>query len=338
MNSSTLNSKSSLKTVLVRFIIFISALFLFDRALFFLIHTFESSFYSRSGFEDQFRRYVADKHFDVLILGTSRAYEGLHPAYFEETFGVKAYKDTFQGKGPKYNYYLYRMYKKYAGVPKVVVYGVDYFIYTIESDPRWLSRFEQDIAGENIDYWSSPLLLLKYKKRIDTFSNNLLILFNQPEPREEKKDEFEEYTRLQEYTGISPEKKNLVSRRKGRFLRQLFPHPPGREGHYFFQLLEQLKQDGVTVVLVLLPDHIGSYKTNFQRSDFVHHLRTLQRTHKNLHIYNYNRPQQFPLDNDFYFIDGGYGHTNSHLTREGARELWRSLSKDLEKHFHKPVK
>jgi hypothetical protein len=324
---------SKLKKALRGFLFFILFLFLFDRGLFFLISTLEAGFYSKNKFEKRFETYVRDKSFSTLIFGTSRSYEGIHPYYFKKELGQNVFKETFQGKGPKYNYYFYQLYKKYAGIPKVVIYGVDYFIYTVTSDPKWMARFNRAMVREHWDWLSTPLLLLKYKRSIDNFSNNVLIRMQEKENPDASEKSFEDFLHMQEYIGAAPLEKKLVTHRPYKYRRQFFPRFPGNEGDYFIKLLDELAKDKVTVILVALPDYFGSYKTNFERKEFALHLKRLERKYKNLFFYNYDRAVVFPLSNPDYFLDGGFGKTNSHLSKTGARLFNHMLIKDLEKYY-----
>ena len=303
--------------------------------MYYLLYKAEEGFYGKNEYQTQLEAFLKGKHFSTLILGTSRTYEGIHPAYLELYLHQKAFKESYVGKGPKYNYYFYQLYKTYAGIPKVVIYGVDYFIYTITSDSKWMARF--NLAGEDkekkIDLFSAPLLLVKYKKKIDNFLNNVVIDFSKIIGTVKPGEPFKEFIHMQTYEGAPKKDNEKIKGRPEHFKRQLFPRPPGTEGEYFIKLLDELKKDGVTVILVGLPDHIGTYKTNFQRLDFVHHIKELRQKYKNLFFYNYNRPNHFPLRNDQYFNDGGYGQTNSHLSLEGARAFNKMLAKDLEKHY-----
>lgn len=338
MNSSTSNSKGTLKRVRKYLVVFFSLilfLFLFDRGLFYLLYKAEADFYGKNEYEKQLEAFVKGKGYNTLILGTSRTYEGIHPSYIERFLHQKAFKESYVGKGPKYNYYFYQLYKTYAGIPKVVIYGVDYFIYTITSDTKWIARFKnaESEKEKKIGYFSAPLLLVKHKKKIDNFLNNVVISLTEKMEKGKPGEPFKDFIHMQTYEGSPNKSKDSKEVRPGRFTRQLFPPPPGVEGEYFTKLLDELKQDGVTVVLVGLPDHIGTYKTNFQRQDFIQHLKELRRKYKNLFFYNYNRPNQFPLSKERYFNDGGFGQTNSHLSREGARAFNEMLAGDLEKHY-----
>ncbi len=113
------------------------------------------------------------KEYQVLILGTSRTFEGIHPAYIRDEFGIRAFKEAFVGKGPMYNYFFYQEYKKHMGIPRVVIYGVDYFQFNITSERRWMKRFPADLVDAGY-FKGGVSLLLANKPRIDEFSNALL--------------------------------------------------------------------------------------------------------------------------------------------------------------------
>ncbi|MCU0287374.1 MAG: hypothetical protein MUF15_13395 [Acidobacteria bacterium] len=333
MNSSTSNSKTCskhLKKYIVGACVFLLAIFLFDRGLYFLLTTLENNFYPRTQFEKQFEQYIKEKKYSTLILGTSRAYEGIHPFFIEKRLNQKAFKDSCQGKGPKYNYYFYKTYKKYAGIPRVVIYGVDYFVYTITSDPKWMSRFEIAEEEKGIDYFAGPLLLLKNKKKIDTFLNNATIRLM---GRTEAVEGIQEFIAFQEYRGIDMEKKDLVLDPAVKFKRQSFPTFPGIEGEYFEKLLNELNQDGAIVLLVILPDYIGTVKTNYQQYLFIDHLKEFEKKYKKVHVLDFSRPGAFPTKIAEYFNDGGYGRTNSHLSKKGAQLFNKILAKSLKKFY-----
>jgi hypothetical protein len=341
MNLSTSNSNPSASPLargaytryFAGFFLFILFLFLFDRLLFFLISTLETNVYKKNKFEKRFENYLKENQFSTLIFGTSRTYEGIHPYYFEKELGEKAFKESFQGKGPKYFYYFYQFYKKHAGIPKVVIYGVDYFIYNITSDSRWLARFRNQIPKKEPNYFSAPLLLLKYKKKVDEFFNNLLILLKEKENPDDTEDSFDDFVRLQEYTGTIIPNKGPVAKRPAKYIRQFFFRFPGKEGDYLEKLLEEMNNDNVMVILVGLPDYYGTYKTNFERRDFALDMKRLDWKYKNVFFYNYNRSFKFPLKKKAYFLDGAYGLTNSHLSKIGAEVFNKLLIQEVKKHY-----
>ncbi|MCP4215203.1 MAG: hypothetical protein GY765_11125, partial [bacterium] len=188
-----------------------------------------------------------------------------------------------------------------------------------------------------------------YKRRIDNFLNNLLILLKEDRKvftaedtntentdtgdAEPPMDKFKVFRQVREYKGSSLANQNLFSQKVRNFQLQGFPPSPGEEGEYFEKLLKQFAMDKVKVVFVVLPDYIGSFHTNHQRERFMIHLKRFRKKLGNISIYNYNRRKRFPLRETDYFLDGGWGHSNSHLSDIGAREFNRLLVKDLAKHY-----
>ncbi|MCP5106189.1 MAG: hypothetical protein GY950_22575, partial [bacterium] len=207
-----------------------------------------------------------------------------------------------------------------------------------ESDPKWMARFnigeeEKKKQEREMNYFSSPLMLITHKKNIDTFFNNVLIHFRERLAPPKTGDSFKDFMDIQDYKGMPKKDNKLVTERYSNYPRQVYPRSPGKEGDYFMKLLEELYRDGVTVILVTLPDYFGSYKTNFQRTEFLLHLKRLGQQYKNIHLLNYNRPGKFPLENTDYFNDGGYGQTNSHLSKKGAKALNELLTEEIRKYY-----
>ncbi|MCP4149567.1 MAG: hypothetical protein GY757_17610 [bacterium] len=326
-----------MKRKLLGLILFALFLFSFDRGLFYLLSKLETYVYSNynKDFEERFGDYLKDKKYSTLILGTSRTFEGIHPCYFRQELKQEAFKESFQGKGPAYNYFFYQLYKKYQGVPRVVVYGIDYFVFTIDSDPMWMTRFPGfGMADSKTGLFSSPLNLMEQKKKIDIFQNNLLTILR---GKSEFKNRAEQFERIQNHTGVGfKASKKLVTKkpaRGGRKWRKFYTGFPGREGEFLVKLLKELEKDNVTVILVGLPDYFGTFKTNFQRKAFVKEMKGFTKNYKNVFFYNYNRPDLFPLRNPDYFFDGGFGMTNSHLSQKGAEHFNLRLLKDIKKHY-----
>ncbi len=329
-------TRKRLKKYIAGFFLLALFTFLGDRGFYYLLFNIENSLYSKNDFEVRFAKYMEGKSFSTLIFGTSRTYEAIHPIHFENKLGEKAFKEAFQGKGPKYNYYFYQLYKKYAGIPKVVIYGVDYFIYAVTSEHQWMSRFAQAEKRRPDGFFAAPLLLLKNKDGIDKFFTGVM---NQLKERltyqKVDKSRFKDIVDVQQYKGETKSKDRMNTNPDKSYMRQLYPKFPGKEGLWFKKLLAELKKDKVTVILVALPDYIGSYKTNFQRQRFMSELKALLRDNDNIHIFNYNRPKRFELGNINYFNDGGYGQTNSHLSESGALVFSKILAQDIEQFYKK---
>jgi len=305
-----------------RFFLFVLLLFIFDRSISFLICKFNYLVFGNYRIEEPLTKYLKSKDFNTLILGTSRTYEGLHPSLLKSE-KVVPFKWGYQGHGPEYNYYFYKLYKKIYKIPRLLIYGMDYFIYNISSSTFSLNEIGKNKAEELLeDFFSPSLLLLRNKSQYDILLNDILKIKNNPDVSLYKR-----ISDMQNYTGVQ---KSLLKGCKVNTIKPLkmarspFFRPPGREGIYFTKLLDELNSDNVKVVLVVIPDYIGTYKTNFSHKIFRRHVRRLEDKYKNIKIINYNIPGRFNLKNESLFLDGGYGFSNSHLSKKGAK-LFNSL-------------
>jgi hypothetical protein len=334
MNSFICNFKKQYRKVLGELLGFLLLLFICDRLLFVLIRTAESSYYKQNttySLSDKFSRIDRKDDYQILILGTSRTYDGIHPLYIKNQLGIKAFKEAYVGKGPMYNYYFYQEYKKQMGVPRVVIYGVDYFMYNITTARSWMQRFNAEVT-DSVYYSRGISMLLANKAKIDSFFNTMLNDFKNEFNRVEQTPIEQDNALMESYLGVASTGE-LVTQEPPDYRKVFFFQYPGQEGVYFSRLLEELHRDRVTVLLVSLPDHIGTYWTNKFHRKYLRAFRSYQRKYANVHFLNYDRIEKFDLTNPEYFINGGYGRTNSHLSRSGAEILNRLLIADLRKYL-----
>jgi hypothetical protein len=334
MNSFISNFKKQGKRAFPELLGFVLFLFLFDRLLFEIIKRGEWVFYnhiSPFSLSEKFSRIKNKDEYKILILGTSRTYEGIHPWYIKNELGIKAFKEAFVGKGPIYNYFFYQEYKKYFGIPRVVIYGVDYFIFNQNSEKYWMKRFNADVT-DALYYDRGISMLLTNKAKIDKFSNTFL---NNLQKNFLSAANFlieNDINLMEKYLGVvSPE--SIEIKEPPGYRRIKFFKYPGKEGVYFERLLAELQRDKVTTLLVSLPDYIGTFLTNSSQEQYQSALKYLQQKYNNVFFLNYNQVEIFDLTNPEYFINGGYGKTNSHLSRVGAEIFNHIFIKDLRKYL-----
>jgi hypothetical protein len=335
------------KQYIVYAVVFALSFFLFDRALFHSIRASEKTFYKKRDLASLFfRKREFNKHFvelpkgtyDIVIMGSSRTHRGVHPRHLYKHLGKKAFKIARGKAKPKFNYYFYKEYKKYAGIPELVIYGLDYFMFKMDTDP-FLMQFVTEPAG--MKYAGGVSLLLSNKKKIDDFLTNMLEKFpfasgaKPPVGRKVRKKNISSLNLIIDPFVGYKKTEPFDLERPPRFKNFKYVPFPGVEGEWFLKLLEKLEEDGVSVALVFLPSYLGTYESNFQRDIFIEDIRRLIAPFRNVHILNYNRPEKFRLDNADYFLDGGYGKTNSHLSAEGARVFNRMLARGLKKFWEK---
>jgi len=330
MNSSTSASKSVFAQaawLIADLLLFLVLLWGFDRGLFGLFRKYEYSFYRTQSLAEKLKKLPDPAGYQVLILGTSRTYEGLHPRYIEKGLGVRVYKEAFVGKGPKYNYYFYLEYKRRMGIPKMVIYGLDYFIYNITSERKLLLRFPEVIEASASRDWHW-LQSVANKARIDEFSNNLIKQLQERFTPETNLLIESDPLAMAAYTG-EPSAGTIDTKAPRKFPKVFFFRPPGVEGEYLEKLLTELDRDGVKTVLMTLPDYIGTYLTNFNKRGFTKAMDALLERHPGVVFLNYGNLKVFPLRDPLLFLDGGYGKTNSHLSREGAKRFAELYLPDL---------
>lgn len=310
-------------------LLFIMVFLVCDRAMYISIVNLEGYMYSENEYFQVLGNYLKKKRYDTLILGTSRTYDAIHPVYIMSSFRRRAYREASHGKGAKYNYYFYKEYKKLAGIPEVVVYGVDYFIFNTDSNERWLSRFNLTVRDDSV--LSDFSMLLSRKDKVDRTLNNGIDELKKVLLGKRRGITPSMAIKIsQRYTGLPSNGAGLIKKRPRRMKYASYIRYPGREGEYFDMLLKELNEDGVKVMLVLLPDYIGTYRTNNQKRSCVIDLRKFTDKYKNVKLYNYNMPEVFPIERNEFFRDGGYGNPNSHLSSAGARYLNKNLFlKDL---------
>lgn len=315
------------KKYLLCLITVIISVIVFDRIFANLINNFEINFYKKKNFKEKFIEYKRDTY-NTLILGSSRTKRSIFPIYLYEIGGLKAKNIARNACSAKFNYYFYKEYKKYAKLPKLIIYGVDYFIFNLRSNPRWMQYF----SGKDINHSFEPggiLKLIRNKNRIDILLNNFINTVNE-EVSKNFRNEKENLPIIDDFKGI----KGSISADKNKpdhFKRYPFKKFPGREGAYFKKLLEELNRDGVTVILVYIPEYIGTYESNFQRQLFHESIISITKPFGNIHILDYDNPTAFPLDEKRYFVDGGYGNSNSHMSEEGAKRFNILLIRDIKK-------
>ena len=255
----------------------------------------------------------------------------IHPWYIQNQLGVKAFKEAFVGKGPMYNYYFYQEYKKIMGIPRVVIYGVDYFMYNITTERHWMQRFNMDVI--NAHYFSQgAFMLLANKAHIDKFCNTFLNHLQDSLWNSQNFMIEQDNVLMENYLGVASTG-DIDTQEPPRYKKVIFFQYPGQEGVYFSRLMEELQRDNVTVLLISLPDYVGTYWTNQFHGLYRRAFRYYQKKYNNVHFLEYNHIKKFNIENPEYFINGGYGKTNSHLSRAGAEVLNRILLKDLRKYL-----
>ena len=264
--------------------------------------------------------------YKVLVLGTSRTYESIHPAAIERELGVKAYKEASKGKGLRYSYEFYRLYREIVGKPKVLVYGIDYFIFGLPSEDAVMRQFDTAPQRRTSPH-AVPLETLAHKAENDRVIVRILervqrrFFAAEFDPEHNQAD-------MAAYTG--PAVSRVIPRPEpARYHRVEYARFPSLEGEFLVKLLQACAADGVRVMFVYPPDYEATRRTNFEHEAFVSDFRRLIAGTPNTFFFDYDDPARFPVADAALFWDGDWGSSNSHLSRRGAEVFGRLYIPDL---------
>lgn len=329
MNSSTsVSNRAPVIRLAADLLLLLVFLFLLDRGLFFLSRKAQDYVHSGIALSRKFEiPNPADRK--ILILGTSRTYEGIHPMHLRRALGMDVYKESYIAKGPAYNYYFYQHYRRAIGIPKMAIYGIDYFIFTLHSNERLLRIFPETAQAE-LPYKRGWSLLMANRGELGELVNDALTELDSAlgarnvQVNDTMPDKMDIYHGTQSDGSLS-----VVA--PAHYKPVPYTPYPGEEGLYLDALFKLFQADKVKVALVILPEFIGTYRTNSERGKLMDDLKQLASRYDNIRILNYNSPDRFPLNKPRYFIDGGYGKMNSHLSMNGSRVFDAILAPDLKK-------
>ena len=318
-----------------------AAFVLFDRLLFFGLREGATRFSNaQSAKQFPWKDPVGEGEGQVLILGTSRMNAASEDDILSSVLKRKVYKEASRGKFPRYNSLFYRYYREKFGIPSLVLYGPDYFIFAKESSNRVMATLGtqnspgmMDPAGamNPASPWLSRVSwLFRFKPKIDEFFTDLWSSDPQMEEGGERSIRSGGGARANPKKPRQSEGFVIVEKppRWRRRIRGYQPFP-GKEGRYLEGLLEDLQSDGVPVFLVFIPDYVGSNQTNFQQEKFKSDFRRLFARYKRTWVLDYNRPEKFDLDDPRLFFNGGWGASNCHLNDLGASLFSQAIAHDI---------
>ncbi len=286
---------------------------------------------------------VVEKGFyDAMIFGSSRTYSSIHPFHLFNEMKLKSYKEARRGRYPKYFYYFYINFRDIFGKPKYLLYGIDYFMFkkrtsgvhlrTVLKKNRKLKkiRFEK-FVNKSSKILSNFSLLFRIKDELDQTLSNLIFMLSlkMDDPHARAVNS----TGIGTYTGARRKLKAKLKYVPDKWGKEPYVNSKHGEGKFLRKLFNELEKDGVTVVLVSIPDFIGTQRTNYQQDKFMNDMKNLIKGRENFYILNYNTPEKFDLNNLRNFKDGRYGSGNSHMSYWGGVDFNRALAKDLTELF-----
>jgi hypothetical protein len=274
----------------------------------------------------------------ALILGTSRSQYGFANYVLSKSLGLRIYKETKPGNFPQYNYYFYNKYRTRFGQPALVIYGLDYFIFEKDSASLNLVRLDpslslnkmnpRGVVNLNFPWLSRASWLYRMKPVTDKLLADLTASDEQASDQESPKRPPKRRLGLQKKRAPEP-KVRVVPQRPSTWRKRPYAPAPGKEGLFFVRLLEELDREAVPTFLVILPEYIASYETNFEQDKFRADIARLAAPYRHVTIIDLDRLDKFDLENPEYFGDLGWGISNCHMLGEGARLFSRKLAAEV---------
>jgi hypothetical protein len=315
--------------VIVSVLIFSVSFLAFDRMLFTIVRQSASHYYASMRKDTfKYRSSFGKGDGELLIFGSSRAMTALSSSILSAQLNKRVINEAEEGKFPRYFHCFYQKYRKSFPKPKVVLYGVDYFIFGLKSYPAQLARLGMGIKVDAIDLAravnnKSSLLsriswLYRKKPDIDNYLVDLLRLERQSGNENEADKSLTK--------GQGPRQTAGSDNFQGRLDKPVKPDSwptlkyrpfPGVEGAYLESLLTELEHEDVPVILIFIPDYVGANETNFQQNKFKSNIRALAARHRRVFILDFNRPERFDLNNPALFRQHSWGTYNCHLSPEG---------------------
>jgi hypothetical protein len=261
----------------------------------------------------------------ALVLGTSRAQYGFDEAVLSRQLGRVVMNEAGPGRYPQFQYHLYRTFKADFARPKIVLYGLDYFMFEKNSTGLGLVRVDRkSVLSElgpdrAVNPGSIPLSRASWLYRTKPkFEELLTVLWNVrpaagPDGGPADRPDTMSFSKGKPRIG-----KGVFTRKPARWRKRSYSPFPGREGAFFERLLGELDRDAVPTFLVFIPEYIGTYETNAEQGRFREDIRRLASGFRNVRVLDLDTPQAFDLAERKMFWNGGWGYSNSHLSEPGA--------------------
>lgn len=308
---------------------------LFDRLLFLGLREWAFRFYGgrfdEAAAQERGRAY---EKYQGLVFGSSRAQQALDARAIGRSLGLRLRSKAGGGRFPASNLLFFRRQQAHLDRLRLVVYGVDYFMFAHRSSPAKMARLRRAGRREVLDPGGSALpagalsprlsLLLAAKPGIDGFVGDLA--------RRRRRGETDGDDEAESAAG----RPALTPRPAGAFRRRDYRRFPGEEGREFARLLAELSRRRVLVFLVFLPDHAGTNATNHEQRAFKADIERLARRFPGAHCLDFNTPQRFDLLDAGLFQDGGWGRSNCHLSERGRRLLSERVAAELRRFLAAP--
>jgi hypothetical protein len=304
-----------MKTFLIRFFLFtvpvilfvLFADFFFDRAL------REARKGDYAVWNDLLQGRVSS---DVLIYGSSRAKAHMDTKLLEKKTGLSFYNLGIDGHNFFMQYTRHKLVEKFNKKPKLIIYSVDYFMFSKRKDlynlEQFLPYFDDTIVKSSIKTYEGfadldyVLPLTRYAGCTKTLTYAAAIAIYPPLNRKDRYKGFE----AMEQNWTSDFEEALRTRKS---IRVPVDTPSVA---MFDRFLTDMKLEGIKVVMVYTPEHVLARNFVSNNAQIFDILKSMAKKH-GLTFLDYS--------SDPICTDKQYFYNTQHLNSKGARVFTNSL-------------
>ena len=254
---------------------------------------------------------------DIIVLGSSHAYEGIDPKLFEDT-KYSVYNLGSSGQNPLVSYHILKEYAPFLE-PKYLILEVYWSTYCSEG----VTEACVDIISNdqlNSNYFSMALSSLKPKVINTFFSQWFRQIANIPErPQQDIFNQINHERGFTELEGVA-DKASLMNLGTAR------PKVNANKLRYIEKMVEYCKMNGIKPILIRTPVTKAYFNTLITYDEVTKPILTICNKY-NVDFIDYNRDSTLELTNE-NFAD------KNHLNISGVKIFNNQLSNDLiDSHF-----
>ncbi|MBF0199277.1 MAG: hypothetical protein HQL32_16300 [Planctomycetes bacterium] len=304
-----------MKGFIKKSLLFVAGLFLVDTLLYVLLLTACSYFYPND--YAQARLYPDS---DMLILGTSHAGEGFDPAVIKKVMGQEAYNLGRARRNVEYGYYLSRYLVKQKRKVKTVVFGVNYHDFAEHTRPYMIFPFLEHDSERAHEAWE----LFRQRSLVpgrnfflcDRYSADIRMVLSRSIAwlKNQKREAPFTFTNDRGFNASHGKIKDVGD--SEHFATFAFKKESSKV-EALKRTIKLWRNEGVKVYLIDPPEFIGTRMSRPEYDQFAKFMSDLafecDATFK-----SFNLPHNPLMQKSELFKDGGWGHPNSHLNRQGA--------------------
>jgi len=266
--------------------------------------------------------YAGKINADIIIYGSSRAYNHINPFIFEKELGCKTYNLGLEGHNFWLHYYRHTQYMAHNYAPKYIIFSLDLWSFDKRSDLYNFGQFLPYLLFNNhIRYYTASykgFSFFDYYIPLIRYVGNIRVI-NYAFENYLKKNNINGF-RDKGYASSDSEWNDDFENAKTK-IRYYEAMPDSLSMLLFDNFVAQCKDKNIELILVYTPEYIGGQKFTINRTEMMDMFYQLSYKH-NLIFLDYS--------NDSLSYNRDYFYNVSHLNRTGSMLFTDKLIKDLQ--------